>query len=122
MRTKTGTVSSTKMPKTIVVTVHTYKRHPKYFKSYRTTKKFYAHDENEVCVEGDEVTIRESRPLSKLKRWTVHEVNGKPAEGLKPAENRNAEKIELKEEPEVNAPKEAPETPEAPEETPEETA
>ena len=115
MRTITGTVSSTKMPKTIVVTVHTYKRHPKYFKQYRTTKKFYAHDENEVCVEGDTVTIRESRPLSKLKRWSVLEVNGKAAEGLKRAENRNAAKIELMDEPELD-------TEEEPTETPEETA
>lgn len=83
MRTKTGTVSSTKMAKTIIITVHTYKRHPKYFKQYRTTKKFYAHDENEVCQDGDTVTIRESRPLSKLKRWTVHEVNGQPLESVK---------------------------------------
>lgn len=77
MRTKTGTVTSTKMAKTIVIQVHTYKRHPKYMKQYRTTKKFTAHDENEVCQEGDEATIQESRPLSKSKRWTLVEVNGK---------------------------------------------
>ena len=41
----------------MIVQVHTYKRHPKYFKSYRTTKKFHAHDENNICKEGDEVTI-----------------------------------------------------------------
>ena len=76
MRTKTGTVTSTKMAKTIVVTVHTYKQHAKYKKQYRTTKTFTAHDENEVAQAGDEVTIRESRPLSKTKRWTVLEVNG----------------------------------------------
>jgi len=77
MRTITGTVVSTKMAKTIIISTHTYKRHPKYLKKYRTTKKIYAHDENEVCQDGDTVTIRESRPLSKLKRWTVHELNGK---------------------------------------------
>jgi small subunit ribosomal protein S17 len=77
MRTKTGTVTSTKMEKTIVITVHTYKQHAKYKKKYRTTKTFTAHDENEISKEGDEVTIRESRPLSKTKRWTILEVNGK---------------------------------------------
>lgn len=76
MRTKTGIVTSTKMAKTIVITVHTYKQHPKYKKSYRTTKTFTAHDEHEVAKEGDEVTIKESRPLSKTKRWTLLEVNG----------------------------------------------
>jgi small subunit ribosomal protein S17 len=78
MRTKTGTVSSTKMAKTVVVLVHTYKNHPKYKKRYRVTKKFYAHDEAQVCKEGDTVTVKETRPLSKLKRWTVLEVNGQP--------------------------------------------
>ena len=82
MRTKSGTVTSTKMAKTVIVTVHTYKNHPKYKKSYRTTKKFYAHDEGEICKEGDTVTIKESRPLSKLKRWQVLEVNGHPVETI----------------------------------------
>lgn len=78
MRTKTGTVSSAKMNKTIVVSVFAYKTHPKYKKKYRTTKKFYAHDEGQVAKEGDAVTISECRPLSKLKRWKVSEVNGQP--------------------------------------------
>jgi len=78
MRTKTGTVSSTKMAKTAVVVVHAYKNHPKYKKRYRTTKKFYAHDENQVSKEGDTITIAETRPLSRLKRWKVIEVNGQP--------------------------------------------
>lgn len=89
MRTKTGTATSTKASKTVVVTVHTYKRHPKYFKSYRTTKTFHAHDEGNIVQEGDTVTIAESRPLSKLKRWKVIEVNGKPV-----TENNNSEKSE----------------------------
>ncbi|MGE3278700.1 MAG: 30S ribosomal protein S17 [Candidatus Altimarinota bacterium] len=76
MRTKTGTVTSAKMNKTIVVSVNTYKIHPKYKKRYGTTKKFYAHDENGVSKEGDTVTISECRPMSKLKRWKVLEVNG----------------------------------------------
>ncbi|HMR00911.1 MAG TPA: 30S ribosomal protein S17 [Candidatus Gracilibacteria bacterium] len=71
MRTKKGIVTSTKMDKTIVVTVHTYKTHPKYKKRYQISKKFYAHDEENKCQVGDKVTIYESKPLSKLKRWTV---------------------------------------------------
>ncbi len=73
MRTKKGVVTSTKMNNTIVVSVHTYKIHPKYKKSYRVTKKFYAHDEGNTCKEWDNVVIKESRPLSKLKRWVLLE-------------------------------------------------
>ncbi len=73
MRTKTGTVTSTKMQKTIVVTVTTYKTHPKYKKRYRSSSKFYAHDENGVAKLGDTVTITETRPLSKMKRWILDE-------------------------------------------------
>ncbi|MDP2691844.1 MAG: 30S ribosomal protein S17 [Candidatus Gracilibacteria bacterium] len=82
MRTITGTVSSTKMANTVVVTVHKYKRHPKYEKQYRQTKKFYAHDENNTCQEGDTVTIAEHPPISKLKRWKVTEINGTPIDSL----------------------------------------
>ena len=71
MRTKKWEVTSAKMDKTIVVSVHTYKSDPKYKKKYRVTKKFYAHDEDNVCKEGDVVTIKEVRPLSKLKRWEL---------------------------------------------------
>lgn len=71
MRTITGTVTSNKMDKTIVVSVDTYKSHPKYHKKYKVTKKFYAHDENNESKVGDVVTINESRPLSKQKRWTL---------------------------------------------------
>jgi len=71
MRTIQGTVISTKMDKTIVIAVVTEKSHAKYHKKYKVTKKFYAHDEKESCKEGDIVTIVESRPLSKLKRWTL---------------------------------------------------
>ncbi len=76
MRTKTGTVTSNKMKDTVVVTVHTYKSHPKYKKKYRTTKKFYAHDPGNTIQEGDTVTIYETKPLSKLKRWTVVKPEG----------------------------------------------
>ncbi len=71
MRSKKGTVTSAKMDKTLVVTVHTYKTHPKYKKRYRTSNKFYAHDAESQYKVGDEVTIYETKPFSKLKRWTV---------------------------------------------------
>ena len=73
MRTIKGVVTSNKMDKTIVVSVATYKSHPKYKKRYRVTKKFYAHDENNSCVENDLVIIKETRPLSKSKRWVLEE-------------------------------------------------
>ena len=72
MRTKTGTVTSNKMTKTLVVGVTTYKSHPKYKKRYRVSNKFYAHCEDSSKFNiGDTVTIVETRPLSKLKRWRV---------------------------------------------------
>lgn len=71
MRTKTGIVTSTKMDKTVVVTVDSYKTHPKYKKRYKDSSKFYAHDEANSCVLGQTVTIQETRPLSKTKRWQV---------------------------------------------------
>ena len=71
---KVGQVVSTKMQKTIVVEVEMRKPHPKYKKIMRTTKKFYAHDEQSSARVGDVVRIRETRPLSKLKRWTLEEI------------------------------------------------
>lgn len=71
MRTKTGTVISAKMEKTIVVRVEFKKSHPKYKKLVRVSRKFYADSPENKYKEGDRVTIYETRPLSKLKRWTV---------------------------------------------------
>lgn len=71
MQTKTGIVVSAKMKNTLVVRVDSKKAHPLYKKLVRTSKKFYAHDQESKFKEGDEVTIYETRPLSKLKRWTV---------------------------------------------------
>ena len=71
MRTKNGIVTSKSGDKSIVVTVHTYENHPIYKKRFRKSSKFHAHDEENTFQIGDEVTITESRPLSKLKRWTV---------------------------------------------------
>ena len=73
MRTKKGVVTSVAMDKTIVVSVHTYKSDTKYKKRFRVTKKFYAHDESNAFNEGDIVTIKETKPTSKLKRWEVVE-------------------------------------------------
>jgi small subunit ribosomal protein S17 len=71
---KVGQVVSTKMQKTIVVAVEMRKAHPKYKRIVRSTKKFYAHDEQNSARIGDMVRIRETRPLSKLKRWSLEEI------------------------------------------------
>ncbi len=71
---KVGQVVSTKMQKTIVVAVEMRKAHPKYRRIVRTTKKFYAHDEQNSARMGDMVRIRETRPQSKLKRWSLEEI------------------------------------------------
>ncbi len=69
-----GTVLSDKMDKTVVVWVEKVKIHPIYKKRYIVRKKYYAHDENNEAKIWDKVRIRESRPLSKLKRWIVVEI------------------------------------------------
>ena len=71
---KVGQVVSTKMQKTIVVEVEMRKAHAKYKRIVRSTKKFYAHDEQSSARLGDVVRIRETRPLSKLKRWSLEEI------------------------------------------------
>lgn len=71
MRTKEGKVVSKSGTKTIVVKVETSKVDPKYKKRYSESNKFHAHDEKETYQVGDKVTIYETRPLSRLKRWTV---------------------------------------------------
>jgi small subunit ribosomal protein S17 len=71
---KVGEVVSTKMQKTIVVEVEKRKAHPKYKRVMKTSKKFYAHDEQNTARVGDMVRIRETRPLSKLKRWNLEEI------------------------------------------------
>lgn len=77
MRFKNGIITSDKMDKTRVVTVHSYKVHPKYKKRYRVSKKYYADDPQNAYKVGQTVTIYETRPLSKLKRWTVIPPNQK---------------------------------------------
>ncbi len=73
-KAREGVVVSDKMEKTVVVSVETAKRHPLYGKTMRTAKKYKAHDEENRCKVGDRVRIRESRPLSKDKRWVVEEI------------------------------------------------
>lgn len=71
---KVGLVVSTKMQKTIVVEVEMRKAHPKYKRVMKSNKKFYAHDEQNSARVGDVVRLRETRPLSKLKRWSLEEI------------------------------------------------
>ena len=69
-----GTVTSDKMDKTVVVSVATNVKHPKYGKIVKRTYKLKAHDEENICQIGDKVKVMETRPLSKDKRWRVVEV------------------------------------------------
>ena len=71
---KVGKVVSNKMEKTIVVAVDEKHPHPKYGKIMKKTTKFKAHDEKNVCREGDVVRIIECRPFSKEKTWMLGEV------------------------------------------------
>jgi small subunit ribosomal protein S17 len=73
-RTKTGTVVSNKMQKTVVVAVENLVKHDMYQKYIKRTSKFLAHAENNDVNVGDRVVIEETRPLSKRKRWNVREV------------------------------------------------
>lgn len=70
----TGRVVSDKMDKTITVVVETYKKHPLYGKRVKYSKKFKAHDEQNVAKTGDIVRIMETRPLSATKRFRLVEV------------------------------------------------
>ncbi len=71
---RVGIVTSNKMEKSIVVSVETKIRHPKYGKFVKHTKRFMAHDDKQECGIGDTVKIMETRPLSKLKRWRMVEI------------------------------------------------
>ncbi len=70
-KTFTGTVVSDKMDKTVVVTVTRLFQHPTYKKTMKKVTRFKAHDEENRCKVGDKVTIVESKPYSKDKRWRV---------------------------------------------------
>ncbi|GGD38789.1 30S ribosomal protein S17 [Aureimonas glaciei] len=66
-----GTVVSDKNEKTVVVLVERRFTHPLFKKTVRRSKKYKAHDENNLCKVGDQVSIEETRPISKDKTWIV---------------------------------------------------
>jgi small subunit ribosomal protein S17 len=78
-RTLQGVVVSDKQDKTIVVRVDRRFTHPIYKKTIRQSKNYHAHDENNEFKTGETVWIEESKPLSKLKRWTVVQSDKKTA-------------------------------------------
>ena len=73
-KVRVGTVVSNKMDKTVVVKVTRHAEHPLYGKRIIKAKKYVAHDEENVCGIGDQIRIRETRPLSKTKRWELVEI------------------------------------------------
>ena len=71
IRTQLGRVVSDKMDKSVVVAIERMVKHPIYGKFIKRTTKLHAHDENNECRIGDKVEVRECRPLSKTKSWTL---------------------------------------------------
>jgi small subunit ribosomal protein S17 len=76
IRTLQGRVISDKMDKSITVAIERKVKHPIYGKFMKRTTKLHVHDEANQCVVGNVVTIRECRPLSKTKSWTLVEIIG----------------------------------------------
>ena len=70
-KTRVGRVVSNKMDKTIVIAIEDNVKHPDYGKIMKRTTKIHAHDENNECGIGDKVSVMETRPLSKTKRWRL---------------------------------------------------
>ena len=73
-KTLQGHVVSSKMNKTVVVQVERKYMHPKFKKVVKSSRKYSAHDEKNECKPGDLIAIRETRPLSKTKRWRMLEI------------------------------------------------
>ena len=73
-KTRAGIVLSNRQSKTIVVEVERKMIHPLYRKVLTRKKRYYAHDEKNEAKVGDRVEITETRPLSKLKRWSLEEI------------------------------------------------
>lgn len=71
VRTRVGRVTSDKMDKSITVAIERRVKHPLYGKFITKTTKLHVHDEANECRVGDSVEIRESRPISKTKSWTL---------------------------------------------------
>lgn len=71
---RTGIVVSNKPQKTIIVAIQIRYQHPKYMKTLVKTKRYMAHDEENLCQEGDLVLIQESSPFSRHKKWTLKNI------------------------------------------------
>jgi small subunit ribosomal protein S17 len=84
---KIGRVTSSKMQKTVVVTVTRQTTHPLYKRVVRRSKNFLVHDEKSECGLGDWVRIQETRPLSRQKRWRVIEIISKATRPVETAES-----------------------------------
>ena len=76
-RTATGRVVSNKMDKTVTVLVERRVKHPVYGKYVTKSSKLHAHDESNTCMPGDKVTIKEVRPISKMKTWALVSIDEK---------------------------------------------
>lgn len=96
-KTLTGIVTSTKNDKTIVVTVTSRETHPIYRKQFTVSRKYSAHDEKNEAGEGDKVTIVESRPISKTKRFTLQQVVEKARGSIELKEDVTGEENDEKE-------------------------
>ena len=77
LKERVGTVVSDKMDKTVVVAVINRYPHPTYKKIVSRTKRYQAHDPENICTTGDRVRIKETRPLSANKRWAIDEILNK---------------------------------------------
>ncbi|MEA3030007.1 MAG: small subunit ribosomal protein [Sphingomonadales bacterium] len=111
-RVLTGTIVSDKTDKTVVVSVERRVKHPLYGKIIKRSKKYHAHDEGNAFKQGEIVRIEETRPISKLKTWTVlGYVDSKAAAGKAEAKKPAKAKKAKDEAPEAEA--EATEAPEA---------
>ena len=73
-KTRVGKVVSDKMDKTVVVAIEDHVKHPKYNKVMKRTIRLKVHDENNECGVGDKISVAETRPLSKDKRWRMVEI------------------------------------------------
>ena len=81
LKERVGTVVSDKMDKTVVVAVINRYPHPTYKKIVSRTKRYQAHDPENICTTGDRVRIKETRPLSANKRWAIDEILNKSLVG-----------------------------------------
>jgi small subunit ribosomal protein S17 len=79
-RTISGKVVSNKMDKSITVLIERRVKHPVYGKYLTKSTKVHAHDEANACREGDTVTVREVRPISKTKTWSLVSIDERAAE------------------------------------------